>query len=417
MLVPMKVLVVGNGAREHAIAKKVAEEPVDLIAVMDKLNPGIASISKEFDIVNLNELDNYSKYNDIDIAFIGPEAPLAVGVVDYLQEMGVLTVGPNRAAAKLEWSKAYAREVLSENDIFGNPKYRVCRSVDEVREFLDEVSEVAVKPDVLTGGKGVRVSGQHLMSRREVENYASERIKLDGLVVIEEKLVGKEFTLQAFCDGRRLKFMPLVRDFKRAYDNDQGPNTGSMGSFSCTDHNMPDLDGESLEKGKRIMKETVEAMRDRGVPYKGILYGGFMTTIDDTYLIEYNCRFGDPEAINVLSLLEKPLTEVGFGIVEGELPSFSFEKKATVCVYIVPEGYPINPLKDQTIEIGDDIESEIYYASVYEEGGIIKTTTSRSIALLNKGDTVSDAREKVYRDVGKIQGKLHYRTDIAAGVP
>ena len=143
--------------------------------------------------------------------------------------------------------------------------------------------------------------------------------------MIEEKLIGKEFTLQAFCDGKNLTLMPLVRDFKRAYNNDQGPNTGSMGSFSCADHKMPDLDEEAVNKGKQIMHETIKAMRKNNEEYKGILYGGFMVTKDDTYLIEYNCRFGDPEAINVLSLLEKPLTEVGYGIIDSSLNINDYE--------------------------------------------------------------------------------------------
>ncbi len=412
----MKVLVVGNGAREHAIAKKLAQEPIELTAAMAKLNPGIASLSKKVDIFDLNKSDNYSKYKDIDIAFIGPEAPLAAGVADYLIDMGVATVGSEKATARLEWSKAYAREVLTDNGIVGNPEYKICRNMAEVRGFLDKHPDVAVKPDVLTGGKGVKVSGQHLVNRGEVEDYASERIRYDGLVILEEKLIGKEFTLQAYSDGKNLKFMPLVRDFKRAYNNDMGPNTGSMGSFSCADHDMPDLEDDAVEKGKRIMRETIKAMREDDGAYKGVLYGGFMVTKDDTYLIEYNCRFGDPEAINVLSLLEKPLTEVGFGIVDGKLPSFGFEKQATVCVYIVPEGYPISPVKDQPITVGSDIGSEIYYASVYDDKGVIKTTGSRAIALLSKGDTVPIARRMVYDDVDKVSGRLHYRTDIAAGI-
>ena len=412
----MKVLVVGNGAREHAIAKKLAEEPLELTAAMAKLNPGIAALCRHVEIMDLNKPENYYRFSGMDMAFIGPEAPLAAGVANHLIEMGVPTVGAVKETARLEWSKAYARRVLTENGIIGNPEYSICKSIDDVREFLDVHPDVAVKPDVLTGGKGVMVTGQHLKSRSETEAYAVERINSDGLVVLEEKLVGKEFTLQAFSDGRRLKFMPLVRDFKRAYDNDEGPNTGSMGSFSCADHDMPDLDEETVEKGKRIMQETIDAMRKTDGAYKGVLYGGFMATADDTYLIEYNCRLGDPEAINVLSLLEKPLTEVGYGVIEGNLPGFGFMKKATVCVYITPEGYPAAPVKDQPIKVGSGISSEIYYASVYDDNGVIKTTTSRAIALLSKGDTVSEARKRVYSDVDKITGRLHYRTDIAAGI-
>jgi phosphoribosylamine--glycine ligase len=412
----MRVLVVGNGAREHAIVKKLAEESLEITAAMARLNPGIAALCQNIDIMNLNKLENYAKYENMDIAFIGPEAPLAEGVVNYLEELGVPTVGAVKETAKLEWSKAYARQILSENDIRGNPAYKICKTINEVRNFLDNNPEVAVKPDVLTGGKGVKVTGQHLMNRFEAEAYAAQRIREDGLVVLEKKLLGTEFTLQAFSDGKNLKFMPLVRDYKRAYDNDEGPNTGSMGSFSCEDHGMPDLSYETVEKGKKIMQKTIEAMRKTVEPYKGILYGGFMVTEEDTYLLEYNCRFGDPEAINVLRLLDYPLTKIGYGIIDGQLPNFSFERKATVCVYIVPEGYPLTPLRDQPIKLKKDIKSEIYYASVYDDKGIIKTTSSRAIALLGKGRTVNEARVKVYTDVDKVSGRLHYRTDIATNI-
>ena len=412
-----KVLVVGNGAREHAIVKKLAQEDVEITAVMAKLNPGIAKLSKRVELMDINDPARYAGFKDHDLAFIGPEAPLAVGVSDTLIELGVTVAAPIKALARLEWSKAYAREVLDRNDIKGNPAFKICKTESDVREFLDEHPDVAVKPDVLTGGKGVKVTGQHLLTRSETEAYAFDMIRNDGLVVLEEKLVGKEFTLQAFVDGARLHYMPLVRDFKRAYDNDEGPNTGSMGSFSCADHDMPDLPEATIMKAKGIMQETIDAVREEVGPFKGPIYGGFMVTEDDTYLIEYNCRLGDPEAINVLSLLETPLTDVGYGMANGKLPGISFSKKATVCVYLVPEGYPVAPVKDQPINVADGVQSELYYASVYDDIGITKTTGSRAVALLAKGKSVAEARENVYRDIDKITGRLHYRTDIAKGIP
>jgi len=412
----MKALVVGNGAREHAITKKLAEDGVEVTAAMPKMNPGIAALSKTVEIMDINNPGGYSRFKDVDLAFIGPEAPLAAGISDTLWSLEVPVFGPRKALAKLEWSKAYARQVLDENGIEGNPQFKVCRSLRDVDGFLKAHPEVAVKPDVLTGGKGVKVSGDHLHSVSEAKEYAAERIKSDGLVVLEEKLKGREFTLQAFTDGHRVEVMPLVRDYKRAYDGDRGPNTGGMGSFSCPDHGMPDLPGGVVGKGVRIMRQTVKAMTSRVGEYMGVLYGGFMHTADDVYLIEYNCRFGDPEAMNVLSLLETPLSEVGQGVVESRLPRPSFEKKATVCVYLTPEGYPDNPLKDQVIQIGSLLDSEAYYASVYDDRGVIKTTTSRAVALLGKGATVQEARVKVYGDVAKVRGRLHYRTDIAEGV-
>ncbi|MCJ7573654.1 phosphoribosylamine--glycine ligase, partial [Candidatus Bathyarchaeota archaeon] len=218
----MRVLVVGNGAREHAIAKKLAQDDIELWAAMSKRNPGIASLSRRVEIIDIDKPSDYDRFRGVDIAFIGPEAPLAAGITDHLNGLGVPVVGPVRNLARLEWSKSWARIVLEESGIPGNPEFKICRDLSEVRSFLKEHPDVAVKPDVLTGGKGVKLTGEHLHSAGEVERYAFEMIGNNGLVVLEEKLKGREFTLQAFVDGTHVEVMPLVRDFKRAYDGDRG---------------------------------------------------------------------------------------------------------------------------------------------------------------------------------------------------
>ena len=408
----MKALLVGNGAREHAIAKALAKSGVELHSAMARRNPGIAGLSKETVIMDINDTGLYERFTGVDLAFIGPEAPLAAGVTDALNEMEVPVVGPTRAAARLEWSKAYTREFLDRHGISGNPDFAVCRNRTQVEDFLSGHPEVAVKPDVLTGGKGVKITGEHLHGVQAVVDYSMERIAEDGLIVLEEKLSGNEFTLQAFTDGSRAEVMPLVRDYKRAYDGDSGPNTGSMGSYSCPDHDLPMISQESVRKGNRIMEETVRKLTGTGTAFKGPLYGGFMETDRGVYLIEYNCRFGDPEAMNVLSLLEEPLLDIGWEIIDGKLRKPTFERKATVCVYLVPEGYPTDPKKGRDVSITAPGDSELYFASVHEEDGAIRTTGSRAIALLAKGDTVEEAGEKVYRDIPGIRGDLFYRTDI-----
>ena len=408
----MKVLVVGNGAREHAITKALAKSDVELYAAMARRNPGIAELSKEAVIMDINDTEAYERFKGIDLTFIGPEAPLAAGVTDALNAMGVPVVGPSKDAAKLEWSKSYTRLFLDEHGIDGNPDFAVCRSRPEVEAFLKRHPDIAAKPDILTGGKGVKITGEHLHGSREVINYSMKRIAADGLIVLEEKLSGNEFTLQAFTDGSRVEVMPLVRDYKRAYHGDTGPNTGSMGSYSCPDHGLPMIGDESVRKGTMIMEETVRKLLDTGTAFKGPLYGGFMETDRGVYLIEYNCRFGDPEAMNVLSLLEDPILDIGWEIIDGKLRKPSFERKATVCVYMVPEGYPTEPKLGRDLSITALSDSETYYASVHEETGAVRTTGSRAIALLAKGDTVEEAREKVYRDIPGIRGDLFYRTDI-----
>jgi phosphoribosylamine--glycine ligase len=409
----LKVLIVGHGAREHSIAKKIAEEEIELVSAMGRLNPGIEVLSKKIKIMDLNRKESYDGFKDVDLAFIGPEAPLAAGIVDHLEKIGVPSVGPSMSAAKLEWSKSYARRILEENNIAGNPVHKVCETLKEVKAFLKTNKEVAVKPDGLTGGKGVKITGEHLNSLEEVLDYAKQNISNDGLVVLEEKLVGKEFTLQAFSDGKNVKVMPLVRDFKRAYDGDKGPNTGSMGSFSCPNHDMPDLPAEAVSKGEKIIKQTVKTLLELNQEYKGVIYGGFMKTEDRVYLIEYNVRFGDPEALNVLTLLKNPLTKLGLSIVDGKLLTPRFEKKATVCVYLVPKGYPTNPIMNSPIQIKQPQNSELYFASVYRENQMIKTTGSRALALIAKNASIASARELVYEDVKGIKGELFFRKDIA----
>jgi phosphoribosylamine--glycine ligase len=412
----LKVLIVGNGAREHAIAKKLAQDDIELWSAMSKRNPGIARLSKRVEIIDIDKPSDYERFRGVDIAFIGPEAPLAAGITDRLNELGVPVVGPTKSLARLEWSKSWARLVLEENGIPGNPEFSICRGLADVRSFLRDHPDVAVKPDVLTGGKGVRLTGEHLHSAEEVEKYASEMIGNNGLVVLEERLMGREFTLQAFVDGVRVEVMPLVRDYKRAYDGDRGPNTGSMGSFSCPDHGLPDLPAQAVERGVEIMRRTVRALAETTGEYRGFLYGGFMNTYRGVYLIEFNSRLGDPEAINVLSLLRGSLVDIGFSIVEGRLGKPSFSDEATVCVYLVPEGYPNALRKDSPIRIGDLRRSELFYASVYEDSGEVRTTGSRAVALLAKAGTVSEARLRVYSDVSRVEGELFFRRDIAADI-
>jgi len=412
----VRVLVVGHGAREHAIAKKLAEEDVELHAAMSRRNPGIAGLSRRVEIMDINDRDSYNRFKGVDIAFVGPEAPLAAGVTDRLNELDIPVVGPTRPLARLEWSKAFTRQFLQDHGIEGNPEFSICRDLGDVRSFLSNHVEVAVKPDVLTGGKGVKITGEHLNSAAEVETYAAERIRSDGLVVLEERLVGREFTLQAFTDGNRVEVMPLVRDYKRALDGDRGPNTGSMGSYSCPDHGLPDLPESAVRTGEGILERTVRELRRVEGRFKGVLYGGFMDTADGVFLLEYNVRFGDPEALNVLALLETPLLEVGWEIVDGRLSKPDFREEATVCVYLVPEGYPTDPKRGTPVVIEPPSSSELYYASVLEEEGVVYTTTSRSVALLARGATVDEAREKVYGDVPSIKGDLFYRRDIAAAV-
>ncbi len=414
----MKVLLIGGGGREHAIAESIARsvKHPELFAAMSKKNPGIASLCKDFLLVKETdpEVVDFALKNKIELAIIGPEAPLAAGISDMLWEAGIPVVGPRRLAAQIEFDKAWTREFMEKYGISGCPRFRVFRRGESgTDEFIDELGDVVIKPAGLTGGKGVHVMGDHF-DIEGAKKYTREILKNDDLV-IEERLVGEEFTVQAFVDGRTLAFAPSVQDHKRAFEGDKGPNTGGMGSYSDSKEILPFMNASDYSEAKKIMKDTVNAItKETGIPYQGILYGQFMATAKGISVIEFNARFGDPEAMNVLPLLENDFLDVCSNIVSGTLDKISveFKKKATVCKYAVPSGYPENPVKDSVVEIGDMKDSFLFYSSVYEKDNKIFTTGSRALAVLGIADTIEDAEKKARAGISHLKGALHSRRDI-----
>ncbi|MDT8358490.1 MAG: phosphoribosylamine--glycine ligase, partial [Methanomicrobiaceae archaeon] len=275
----MKVLVVGGGGREHAIAAALCRsEEVEVYAAMARKNPGIARIAKKIFLhpeTDVQAVADFSDAHAIDIAVIGPEAPLEAGIVDRLEAIDIACVGPTRAAARLETDKGFCRTMMEKHGVEGCPRYRVCRTVKDAIEFIDSYDgDLAIKPIGLTGGKGVRIIGEHV-DREEAKTYIRS---LGGDVVLEERLIGEEFTLQAFADGKTLVPMPLVQDHKRAFEGDEGPNTGGMGSYSMPDHSLPFVTVKDRKAALRIMQDAMVSMQREGFPYRGILYGQFMNT-------------------------------------------------------------------------------------------------------------------------------------------
>src|SRR5882672_3573395 len=264
-----------------------------------------------------------------DFVVIGPEEPLAAGIVNDLAEIGIPAIGPTRDLAQLEASKSFTRDLLRRHDIRGNPRYRIFQSFSpEIAQWLHELSEFVIKPDGLTGGKGVRVSGDHLRTIDDGLDYCRELLDTGRPIVVEERLEGEEFSLQSLSDGKTLVHTPVVQDHKRALEGDRGPNTGGMGSYSCADHKLPFLTSEQIKEAQSINERVAEAIReDTKEPYRGVLYGGFMATRDGVRLIEYNARFGDPEALNVLRLLENDFASVCEAIVQGSLDRMAVKFK------------------------------------------------------------------------------------------
>ena len=417
-----KILIVGSGAREHALSRSIvrSNSPVELFCIGSNNNPGIMSLCSGFQIANINDpkvILDFAKEMKCTLAIIGPENPLGEGVADILEDLGVGVVGPQKKLAQIETSKSFARDLLNEFEIPGSPKYETFKSMAGVEGFLDQLGDdFVVKYDGLAGGKGVKVSGEHLLSNDDALTYCQELVDDGGRFVIEEKLIGEEFSLMSFCDGNELKHMPAIQDHKRAYEGDTGPNTGGMGTYSDVDHSLPFLNKDDIEQAKNINIKTAEALKNKyGEGYKGILYGGFMATSNGVKLIEYNSRFGDPEAMNVLSILETDMIDICNAIVTRTLGKLNvkFKNKATVCKYAVPEGYPDDPIKGEPIDVSSVSDPDsIFFASVdIKNDGLIEVG-SRTVAVVGIADSITDAEKIAEKEISRVKGPLFHRRDI-----
>lgn len=418
----MKVLVVGTGAREHAICKAI-EGNAELYSIMSNKNPGIARISK-YQISDENDIERvvkFAKDNGIDMAVIGPEAPLEKGIVDALEEIGVGCVGPTKEAAKIETDKVFMRNLFENYKIEGSLVYKVFDNYEDISDFIDDFGkDVVIKPVGLTGGKGVKIMGEQLKDVEEAKKYSKEVIdtKMGGhaKVVIEERAIGEEFTVQAFVDGKNIAPMPAVQDHPYAFEGDEGPITGGMGSYSDKGGLLPFLDQSSYDKSVKIMEDTVKAINREVGPYRGFLYGQFMLCRDGPKLIEYNARFGDPEAMNVLELLKSNFIDICQGIVDGNLKGAKFTDKATVCKYIVPNGYPGNAVPNQVIDVDEakinGAGAQVYYAAVNEKDGKVYSSSSRALGIVSVGETIEEA-EKICENATKyVKGDVYHRRDV-----
>ncbi len=303
------VLIVGSGAREHAIALALARSSQQprLLCFSNALNPGIASLCLEYGIGRITDqaaVASFAREHKATLAVIGPEAPLAAGVADALVASGVPVVGPTQSLARIESSKGFTRELLTKHNDFRQTsffqRFESMAGLSEAGAGADYANRHVIKDDGLAGGKGVKVCGDHLLSMDDSLVFCRELVEHGHPFVVEEKIEGEEFSLMSFCDGRTLKHMPAVQDHKRAYNGDKGPNTGGMGTYTDADHKLPFLTDKDIAEAQEMNQRVAAALmaQECGSPYQGILYGGFMATRDGVKLIEYNARFGDPESLN-----------------------------------------------------------------------------------------------------------------------
>jgi phosphoribosylamine--glycine ligase len=424
----LKVLVIGGGAREHAICDaSYRSKNVELYSVMSNLNPGIIKLTNDFlqeKEVNIGRIVDYAKLKDIDLALIGPEAPLEEGLVNELNNAGIDACSPTKEAARIETDKEWMRNLLKKYKIPGQLKCKSFSDVNKVKKYIDDLNgDVVIKPIGLTGGKGVKVSGDHFNGVDEALRYVSEVIekKIGGKakVLIEEKAVGEEFTLQAFSDGKTILPLHAVQDHKRLLPNDKGPNTGGMGSYSCENGLLPFLSKSDYEEGAAILQKVVESLYKEDCKYIGPIYGQFMLTIDGPKIIEINARFGDPEAMNVLPLLETDFIDLCTAMLDCNLSlkKLKLKKKSTVCKYVVPEGYGIKSMVGEKILVDEEAikstGSMLFYASVNKDNDIIKTTSSRSLAVVGISDLLTNAENNCKQALQYIEGDhIFIRHDI-----
>jgi len=424
----LKILVVGGGAREHAICDSVIRSKnAELYSIMSNLNPGIKSIAKKFlkeKETNINKVVDFAKTQDIDYVIVGPEAPLQEGIVNELEKNGIKTCSPTKEAARIETDKEWMRNLLKKHNIPGQLKYETFTDINKAKKYIEKLNhEVAIKPIGLTGGKGVKVSGDHFKNIDQAMVYVKEVIenKIGGQkkVLIEEKAIGEEFTLQAFSDGKTILPLHAVQDHKRLLPNDDGPNTGGMGSYSCENGLLPFLTKSDYEEGAGILQKIIEALDAEGCAYIGPIYGQFMLTINGPKIIEINARFGDPEAMNVLPLLQTDFVEICKAMIQGNLNQIKLKmnKKSTVCKYVVPEGYGTKSLSGVKILVNEtdiyNTGSQLFYASVNKENDFVTTTTSRSLAVVGIAKTIEKAHNICEEALKHVQSDhIFIRHDI-----
>lgn len=409
----MKLLVVGGGGREHAIvyALSKSKKVTEIYAA-----PGNAGIAKLAVCVNIKDTDienivNFAKDEQIDLVVVGPEASLALGIIDELQKAGIKAFGPSKGAAQIESSKNFAKDLMSKYNI-PTARYEVFEDYNDAISYVEVAPfPTVIKYDGLAAGKGVVIANNFEEAKAALKDMLLDDKFGHGKVVIEEYLEGPEFSFMCFVDGTNVYPLQLAQDHKRAYDNDMGPNTGGMGAYTPLPFITEDDYNQALNE---IMIPTAKALVNEEIPFKGVLYGGLMKTKKGIKVIEFNCRFGDPETEVVLPKLTSDIYDAFMAIVDGKEPVLTWDDKYYIGVVLASKGYPGDYKKGFIIENADD-DHIFHMGTKVDEKGNLVTNGGRVLFAVANGNTLEEANKKANQLVDGIKCEnLFHRTDIGA---
>ena len=408
----MKLLVIGSGGRCHAIVEALSRSPRAEKIYCAPGNAGIAALAECVAIkdTDVEGLLTFAKEQAIDLTVVGPEASLAVGVVDRFRAEGLKIFGPTKAAAEIESSKDFAKRLMKKYDV-PTADYATFTDFEEAMAYVRRGTlPTVLKYDGLAAGKGVVIAETMEETEATLSDMLLDTKFGEGRVVIEEFLTGEEFSLMCFVAGNKVCPMPVAQDHKRAYDNDEGPNTGGMGAYTSLPFVTEEDHAYAMES---IMQRVADAMVAEGVPFTGVLYGGLMKTPQGIKVIEFNARFGDPETEVVLPRLQSDATELFMAVAEGREPHAEWRDVATLGIVLASKGYPGGYDKGAVIRGTERVESKIYHMGTAMKDGELVTAGGRVMIVVAEADTLAEAQRKARADIELIEcDNLFHRTDI-----
>ncbi len=410
----MNVLVIGSGGREHAIVEAISRSPKASKIYAAPGNAGIAQLAECVAIkdTDVEALLSFALEHKIDLTVVGPEAALAVGVVDRFREAGLKIFGPTKAAAEIEASKDFAKRLMVKYDV-PTAAYETFTNYEEAIAYVRKGSlPTVLKYDGLAAGKGVVIATTMEEAEETLKDMLLDTKFGEGRVVIEEFLTGEEFSLMCFVAGNKICPMPVAQDHKRAYDNDEGPNTGGMGAYT----ELPFITAEDHAYAmENIMQRVADAMVEEGTPFTGVLYGGLMKTPNGIKVIEFNARFGDPETEVVLPRLKSDAIDIFMAVANNEQPVAEWSEGATLGIVLASKGYPGGYDKGYAIRGVDGVESKVYHMGTALKDGELVTAGGRVMIVVAEATTLREAQQKAEADVRRIEcDNLFHRTDIGA---